>query len=220
MRLGQLARRLAIKPDEIVRFLASNEITIESGGNTRLDDKHVDLILERFAPKNEALQHEIQAAPDRVEEPSPVPDSQESTADSPDPEVQPETIKAPKVELAGLKVLGKIELPEKKKPEPLQEEPPTSPSRPNRIPRANPPRAWKNPLALEREKEEGEKREKLKKQREAEKERRKDFYLNRLQPQTPAKQMRFVDEEVIEMPTPEPEIPKTSWGRFLRWLNT
>ena len=180
----------------------------------------MDLILARFAPKDEALQQEIQAAPDRVEEPSPAPDFQESTVESLDPEVLPETIKAPKVELAGLKVLGKIELPEKKKTEPAQEETPATPSRANRSPKANPPRAWKNPLALEREKEEREKGEKLKKQREIEKERRKDFYLNRLKPQAPAKQMRFVDEEVIKTPPPESEPPKTWWGRFLRWLNT
>ena len=51
MRLGQLARKLALKPVEIVGYLAKQNIMIEDGGNTKLEDDHVALILQKFAPE-------------------------------------------------------------------------------------------------------------------------------------------------------------------------
>lgn len=225
MRLGQLARRLAIKTDEIVRHLASRQITIESGNNTRLDEAHVELILQEFAPANEVLQNEINVEPDR---PEPMvtntePDAPLLEQSVSEPSEILETIKAPKVELAGLKVLGKIDLPEKKKPEqPEATEATQAPSPPPRRPyKSNSqPRAWKNPISIEREREERLKREKLNAQREEEKDRRKEFYLKRIKPQGPTKRARMVDEEMIEMSPLEPEAPKTWFGRFIRWLNT
>lgn len=226
MRLGQLARQLTIKTDAIVRFLASQQITVESGSNTRLEDAHVMLVLQRFAPANESLQNQISTEPDRpdllvVTEGGEM--SQEEPIDSMESEI-PETIKAPKVELTGLKVIGKIDLPEKKKPEHLEkvEELLPQPLPPPRRPYRSAPqqKAWKNPLAIEREREEREKKNKLEDQREQEKKRRTDFYKKRLKPQAPTKQARLVEEEMIEMPPLGPEVPKTWWGRFMLWLNT
>jgi len=47
----QLARKLELRPAEIVSYLALNSIQIESGGNTRLEDEYVKLILQKFAPQ-------------------------------------------------------------------------------------------------------------------------------------------------------------------------
>lgn len=225
MRLGQLARRLAIKTDEIVRHLASRQIIIESGNNTRLAEAHVELILQEFAPANEVLQNEISLEADRPEplvtntETDP-PLSEQSASE---PSEVLETIKAPKVELAGLKVLGKIDLPEKKKPEQLEATEATQATSPppRRTFKSNSqPRAWKNPISIEREREERLKREKLDAQREEEKDRRKEFYMKRLKPQGPTKRARMVEEEMVEMSPLEPEAPKTWFGRFIKWLNT
>ena len=50
MRLGQLARKLALRPAEIVEFLAINHIQVDEGSNTKLEDDHVTLIMTQFAP--------------------------------------------------------------------------------------------------------------------------------------------------------------------------
>src|SRR5687767_2505174 len=50
MRLGQLARKLTLRQIEIVDFLASQNIQIEDGSNTRLEDQHADLVIAHFAP--------------------------------------------------------------------------------------------------------------------------------------------------------------------------
>lgn len=225
MRLGQLARQLAIKPDEIVRFLASHQITVELGNNTRLEDGHAEMIIQQFAPLNELLQAEITEEPDHSPGDLPIIENELPQAGTEEtvPTEIPETIKAPKVELAGLKVLGKIDLPEKKVIELVKEDEGTPPpaAQPRRSFRPNTPsKSWKNPLALEREREEREKKEKLRQQREQDKKRRTEFYKKRLKPQAPTTRVRIIEEEVIEMPQLEPERPKTWWGRFILWLNT
>jgi len=144
MRLGQLARKLAVIPAEIVDFLATNNIRIDENTNTRLEHNQLMLVVNHFAPARAdefltPVAEEIQDIPEestpRVEtvvaetvEPEPViatPDIQQEMAVVADKNIIPEVeqeqkievIKAPKVELAGLKVLGKIELPEPKKKE-------------------------------------------------------------------------------------------------------
>lgn len=50
MRLGQLARKLAIRPSQIVDYLSSQQIYLEEGSNAKLNDEHVDRIVQHFAP--------------------------------------------------------------------------------------------------------------------------------------------------------------------------
>ncbi|MBL7848178.1 MAG: hypothetical protein JNL40_11960 [Cyclobacteriaceae bacterium] len=219
MRLGQLARQLSISPDKIITFLGSREILIDNNNNARIDDRYVDLILQEFAPGDDALRQQVIQAPEATE-------GVENTLDSSSPEASntetPELIKAPKVELPGLRVIGKIELPEKKKPEPKKElEKEIRSPLPSRNPGKNsPPRDRKNPIALAREREEREKQRRLAEQREKEKQRKAEYYQKRLKPQAPTKPAKLVQEETVEMPPLEPEKPKTLWGRFMRWLNT
>lgn len=220
MRLGQLARQLDISPDKIVTFLGSRDIAIDSGANARIDDAYVDLIIQHFAPGNETLRQQVHQ---ELELP---PASESSKSDSLASESLPEVIKAPKVELPGLRVLGKIELPEKKKKEPEKpQEEPLQPQENHSKPlsrnprRESQPRNRQNPVALAREREEQEKRKREAEIREREKQRKAEYYQKRLKPQPPTKAARLHREEMEEMPALPREKPKTLWGRFLRWLN-
>jgi hypothetical protein len=219
MRLGQLARQLDITPDKIVSFLGSRDIAIDSSANARVDDAYVDLIVQHFAPGNDTLREQIHQQTDTP--PAEAALSEDSTA-----EPLPEVIKAPKIELPGLRVVGKIELPEKKKKEPekpSEEAAPAPEDRPRPVSRnprrQQPPRDRSNPVAMARQREEQEKRKREAEAREREKQRKAEYYQKRLKPQPPTKAARLNREEVVEMPPLEPEKPKGLWNRFLHWLN-
>jgi hypothetical protein len=53
MRLGQLARKLSLRQSALVDFLAQQQIQIDGGSNTRIEDDHVVLIMKHFAPEQE-----------------------------------------------------------------------------------------------------------------------------------------------------------------------
>ena len=142
MRLGQLARKLALRPADIVEFLAENDIRIAEGTNVRLENDHVNLIMKRFVPgwietsEVEPEPEEEVILPEADSEP--LNSEQSDTEDQTPPDGEPveeqeptddtnEVIRAPKIELSGLKVLGKIELPEQKKKEELPKEENTVP---------------------------------------------------------------------------------------------
>jgi hypothetical protein len=245
MRLGQLARKLEIRPAEIVEFLALNHIQIEEGANTRLEDDLVNMILRQFNPD---FLTEVAGEPIEKNEPE---DSepvvwaetvlQETEAKSETPDVEAvmpkeamEVIKAPKVELSGLKVLGKIELPEKKKkeeqPELQGEVSVTNPSemKPQQRKQYNErkenrgeQRTRKNPIALQREREALEEQKKREEKAELEKERRTRNYHKRVKMSPPTKSVRLVDEPVMQMSAKElEEEPKTWLGRLVKWFTT
>ena len=251
MRLAQLARKLAIRPTVIVEFLTKHNIQIEDGSNTRLEDDHVALIMQKFAP---AMAAEVAAelAVEKETEVMPIvkapviiitqPEGVERKVELPLPiiEFQPveiELIKAPKVELSGLKVLGKIELPELKKKEPTPVSDPVAttdivlteaeiekkPRQENRKPypvrKENDTRARSNPIALQRERETVEKETQKRANVEREKEKRTQHYLNKVKTVAPTKSLKLVKEEVEELTAIAP-VPKTAWGKFKKWLNT
>ncbi len=254
MRLGQLARKLAVRPIEIVNFLAFKDILVEDGSNTRIEDDHVAMIVRRFAPERaEALltpHHTDALADDEVPIPAEnisfMPDEPtlelagadaEKSPDGVNPEEKFELIKAPKVELSGLKVLGKIDLPEIKKkespPSDLESPDENTPAEPGRKPwpqerktypqrrdRQNSPQR-KNPIALQREREEREAEERKRAQVERDKEKRALHYRKKVKETPPTKRVRMVEEPVEELSAAAlAESPKTWWGKFLRWLNT
>lgn len=243
MRLGQLARKLNLRTDEIVALLALKGITIESGNNTKLQDEHAQLVTQHFSPGTTLSEEEMSEKPEQrtetarsemKEEQAEVKTeavSSELTEEVPVPEV----IRAPKVELTGLRVLGKIDLPEKKKKETententsAESEGQQSSTPENRQRRSS--RKWeerprkeqsrKNPIALQREREQEEARRKREAQIEQQKEKKKEYYLSRVKTGAPTKPARIHKEDVEEMaPLPE-ERPKTIWGRFMKWLNS
>ena len=248
MRLGQLARKLSLRPGQIIEFLAKNNIQVEENSNLRLESNYVELIVGHFAPESMA---EIKAEPDEVEEiaiavePEPISESNiiELVTASSDEEIQvqpdtlPEVIRVQKVELSGLKVLGKIDLPEPKKKEPVADQnavdEPTPVEKPvlnkaldKRKPKQDRrdrthQRDRKNPIQLQREREAREEEEKKRLAIEREKEKRKRHYEEKrksvVQPKRvkPSKQQPTVAKRVDTRP-----VPKTWFGKFLRWWTT
>jgi hypothetical protein len=167
MRLGQLSRKLGIHTSKIIDFLASKDIVVNEDSNTRIEDEYVTWITQKYAPQlmaevsNTLSEEKIEPTIHTpfVEEVAPT-EEQPVAVEAPP---LPELIKAPKIELSGLKVLGKIEIPEKKKIATSQEQPESTSS--DSISTAerkkNPrkeftPRPQKNPVALQREREERE----------------------------------------------------------------
>ena len=130
MRLGQLARELKIKPSEIVKFLkVEAKVEIENGPNARLEDEHVSLVTDKFAPlviedvKEVTEVNKEKPVEEKVKTPTPKkPVAKESRVYDedevfPDPKtiaVDPnaELIKARKPNFQEFKVVDKIELPE------------------------------------------------------------------------------------------------------------
>ena len=258
MRLAQLARKLAIRPTEIVEFLTERNIQIDNESNTRLADDHVALIMQKFAPTRAAevaaeLVHEKER---ELEVIAPIETmitnevttfevtniAEQVSAENELPE-KIEVIKALKVELSGLKVLGKIELlePKKKEPQPRAEEVvgdqpqkeevaeqiiprPERRKQENRKPypnrrESNDRPKTTNPVALQREREALQAEKRRRAQAEEEKEKRTQHYLKKVKVVAPTKSARLIKEEVEEM-TPLAPVPKTWWGKFMRWLNT
>jgi hypothetical protein len=255
MRLGQLARKLALRPSQIVDYLATLQVFPEEGSNARLSDEDTERVIMHFAPErlNEILTKEeksmepLTSAP--VEEPPiDIRTMEEEVSDEAvqapvieTSEEKPEVIKAPKVELSGLKVLGKIELPEpKKKTTPVSESPeeveatnneipvtenkPVKPERKEKVFKRREnftPRPARNPIAEQRERKAREEEEKRKAKAEREKEKRTQYYFQRVKTGQPTKAVKIVSEptETFELKEVRPA-PKTWLGKFLRWLNT
>lgn len=250
MRLGQLARKLEIRPAEIVEFLSRNSIIIEEGSNTRIEEDHTTLIIRHFNPgllieteetPKGAMQEEA-SAPIEITPVQELPVenvTEETITESAAINVEEtlveeiEVIKAPKTELPGLKVLGKIELPEAKKketakPSDVEQGPAQSETRPARQER-RPVRSinkredtWKNPIAQKREQEAREAQEKRKAQLELEKEKRMVHYLKKVKKtDQPAKSRKSDYEEPEEVSLQKMEAPPKTWlGKFLKWLST
>lgn len=141
MRLGQLSRKVNIKPSEIQAYL-KNEFDVELGShlNTKVDDELTEKVIKKFAvkvtKKPVPMPPKVEKTPEEViennstsadEEPVLVIEEKTETVEETlsvavkEFEVNEEVdvdiiknatlIKAPKVELAGPTVVGKIELP-------------------------------------------------------------------------------------------------------------
>jgi hypothetical protein len=255
MRLGQLARRLSLRPAQIVEFLANNNIQLDPNSNTRLEDSHVSIIVQKYAPESLTA---IVSEPDEIEEVAQVIEVELPIAE-PVVVQQPlteevktteeiEVIRVPKIELSGLKVLGKIELPEPKKKEPVTEqkpeevvegaiegsveektviEKPVRPRNPNRKPahqkrERSQQHEWKNPLELKREREARETEDKKRRDIERERERRKKHYEEKVKAVAQPKRAKAAKEQPVvrKRPVDTRPVPKTWFGKFLRWWTT
>lgn len=246
-----MARKLSIKPSAIVAFMAEQSVTLEDNANTKIEDAHVRIIIHHFAPA--MLEEEVTAIAEQVDEiqnqPNPVEDVlvaeapiqklsipehfiEDPTSDA--PQELPDIIRAPKVELSGLKVLGKIELPEKKKKEESavesisgesaesnSEQKPKNRER-KTIDRKRTERPKRNPLAEARERELREEAERKKAEEEKRKELRKQNYLKTRQAKVPVRTEKVkVVKEVKKSPAKKQK--KESVGlftRFMRWLTS
>jgi len=253
MRLGQLARKLALRPSQIVDYLSAKGIFNEEGSNARLSDEIANQVILHFAPHRVT---EILSADETIQEPSVLPAKPEvlmienkskvekeiaaeaiSALPVTLPEEKPEVIKAPKVELSGLKVLGKIDLPEPKKKVSVEtseecnhsEDKPEAEKKPvRREPQNNfqrresyKKRPARNPMAELREKNAREEEAKRNAKAERDKEKRTQYYFQRVKTGQPTKAVKLMAEPVETYSSKDvrPE-PKTWWGKFLRWLNS
>lgn len=63
MRLGQLARKLDTKTQEIVSYLEKQNVIIEDTSNTKIPEEHIESISEHFAP---VVEEEVIAPPEPV----------------------------------------------------------------------------------------------------------------------------------------------------------
>lgn len=248
MRLGQLARKLSLRPSQLVDFLAENNIQTEEGSNTRLADEHTKMIVQHFAPNSleeimkPVVEEVTQPAPEPVqvmtEEPSVAEQEQgaeESGGVSEDKSVdehsEPEVIRVQKIELSGLKVLGKIELPEPKKKEvksggestgeEQQKAERRTPIKSKNLKRERDQRNLRNPIEVQRQRESREIEERRKAELEREKEKRKNHYHNKVkqvkQPK-PSKPVKVIIAE--KKPVDTRPVPKTWLGKFVRWWTT
>jgi len=250
MRLGQLARKLSLRPAQLVEFLAKSNIQIEESSNARLEDSHVELLVWHYAPDSlTQITEEI----DEVEEVAQMENEQqvivpvivefESTEN--EPTELPEVIRVPKIELSGLKVLGKIDLPEPKKKEPIVEQkadeitadvtpletriaekqarsqsPNRKPTHQNRGRSRQGP--WKNPLELQREREAKAAEERKRTEIEREKEKRRKHYEEKMKSVARPKRVKPVKEQPVaqKKKVDTRPVPRTWFGRFLRWWTT
>lgn len=237
MRLAQLARKLSLKPAEVHAFLAERGHVLELNPNTRITDDQVLLAIRHFDPSLEGgLSPEeptVEGVPDVTDEPEvvetapsaeiPAEPAALEAADSQALPVEPEIIRAPKAELPGLRVVGKIELkePRKKEPEPpandKQPVPERKPTRPYRENKQQ--RSWKNPLEAERQRQAREREEQRERELELEKQRRTQKYLKKVK-SVPTKRVRREDESDVEVIEDVKPAPKTWLGKFGRWLTT
>jgi hypothetical protein len=235
MRLGQLARKLSIRSSEIVEFLQTQGVILEDSSNIRVPDQHLSRIIGKFAPNLAAdAMTELAAEPETnelplttevVSEPAVEPTAEELTTEESKSDVS-EVIKAQKVELPGLKVIGKIDLPEPKKKDPpvvdsTSESQPAKPDRQDKGQRPDRRKAvQKNPIAKLRERDEEDmlrKREEAAKQK---KELKARHYQKQIKPAAPFKKMRLVEEPVTELSSADLNPPRTLIGKFFRWLRT
>jgi hypothetical protein len=248
MRIGQLARSLSIPTSDILGFLAARNAGTEADANTRLTDELVSAVIGHFAPEKllaraeklsvpaENVPAPVEVAVDKPVEETPVPEVTETPQESEVSAGPVEVIRVSKVELQGLKVLGKIELPDPKKKietPPVEGEEPKSEQTEEQQPAIQRPprkefqkrndrresREWKNPLEQKREREAQEAERKKHEKAENRKEKRTNHYYSKVK-SVPTKAARRIEEQTVVEELDMKEPPKTIVGKFLRWLRT
>lgn len=252
MRLGQLARKLSISPAEVTALLANRNIQAQEGTNTRLTDEQLAWILQHYGkemslvtlPDEVAAEEDVVLTEPTVDqvvlyESADVQVDLDATAEAAaSVEELPALIKAPKVALSGLKILGKIELPEPKKKEisekpegeveAVKHEPSEQKDRRQQTrddvrkqPRSREgERPRKNPVTLQREREAREAEEKREEYARQEKERRTQYYQQRVKAPVPTKSVRLFDEPTTDMKNERKSAPKGWFGKLLRWFKS
>jgi hypothetical protein len=284
MRLTTLARKIQITPTKVIEFLTKQNIKIDNGINTKLDDEIVRMTMEEFMPDAiedlvvmeietpeigeaiaeplEILETETKEAPEAIaieaEVIQEVVVQEESVPAVSDIKQKPEPkagtvedlemglsedielIRAKKVKLEGIKVVGKIELPEKPKKAEAKaddgenaEEQPTENAESKKV---RPPKDRKKldkqrnhngkksrkPLSYEERLkiEEREKRRIRKQKERKEKERKKKYYLENIQPKTTG-QTRKKKKQSVEIASGSKKAAeyKNPLRRLWAWLN-
>lgn len=245
MRLGQLSRKLEVTPDKIVKVLADNFREVNNHPNIKITEEELAFLVVHFSPaiEKEEIIEEKEMVSETTETPAEESNTEVSAAvaesvpakEVPEfiEELRPQVItlqeefnakkenleayKAEKVELEGLKVVGKIELPEPpvKKEKPKEEEKEESDEikhlnrRPQRNGRRNSNRKPRpSPIEYQRQKEE----RLAKKQKEQEEKRKKELKKKHYETQVKSKlqqQARKKKKKPVEA-TPTVALPQSA----------
>ena len=252
MRLAQLARKIGITQGEIVETLSNKGFKIEENGNTKLSQQELDLIFDHYNLDVQNDTSEKELATEDIEEDTSEAESEviieetEHVEDLPEPQTEdvvasqeyisveaedktelqqpePEVIRAKKVKLEGIKVVGKIDLPEPVEPKQTEEsvKEKTKDIKPKR--RRNERRKQRKKLSYsEKVKKEEQKaeREKKKKKRLI-KEKKKKHYFEKVQPKVAAKPKKKASKKKFTSTAPKKVKPhyKNPIRKFWAWLN-
>ncbi|QOI98259.1 MAG: hypothetical protein HRU69_12535 [Flammeovirgaceae bacterium] len=139
-------------------------------------------------------------------------------------EQKPELIKAPKVELPGLKVIGKIDLPEKKKKEVVPTENENKKTAELSIKetfqnRQRFRRQQKNPIAIARERQQRDLEKQKQLEAEQQKQRRTQKYQAKVSGYKRVKTGKSSAKRVVQsQPITSIQQPDSLWGKFKKWL--
>lgn len=278
MRLGQLSRKLKVKPQEIVDFISETfKKTIEVHPNSKIEDEFIAQIEEYFKlealpteepsekyedynedstsqQKDIKISHIVQekniieeeykieqekSANDDLTETeetilntnNPEEALPEEIIDEDDLNLVDGIIKAPKVDIEGIKVVGKIDLPEKVVPQKeddqendssINQKDKTEKQRKQRE-RKRQTRRKKPEISLEeQERKEYEAYEKRKAElKEAEKRKKKKHYEKKIaQQKASSTKEKKKTKNSNKKDSQEDSVPTTLWGKFIKWLNT
>ncbi len=221
-----------IKEDDIVEPDTSQEGKLDSEEAQERDDLNESLTVEENLGEEEPINKEEENQMDEQVSAKPTTKKYKTVADLLGDEQDEDNdvvIKAPKVSLQGLNVLGKIDLPE---PKPKQEK---EEDQKHEKKEQNKNRSLRRPASRNTRKEltpqqlrEREKKKELRKREEVErkaKKKREAFYKEQIlkpkqeQQKKKKPKQKKTTEKIKNQIQPKP-IPKTVLGKFWRWLNT
>ncbi len=259
MRLGQLSRQLEISPDKIVKVLADNFREVNNHPNIKITEEELAFLVVHFTPATPKAEPvaEKESVAEPLAEINDAPETEEKELVKEDaiapayvealrPQVitleeefnaqkeNLEAYKAEKVELEGLKVVGKIELPEppvkKEKPKKEQKEESDEIKHLNRRPRNGRQSGNRKPMLspVEYQKKKEERLAKRKKEAEEKrlKELKKKHYETQVKSklQQPKKKKKTANPQTVVTPESKSNTTQKSKSnnpvkRFWLWLN-
>lgn len=278
MRLSALARKIDQTPKKLTLFLEENNIKLDNGINTILNEEAIQLVYNYFAPEQkkdpvientsdvedqddnlgeiDEKESQKESIDTKPEEDNTVPSgsiNDGKEVDKSNVQVKPKAgtiedleegkaeeidlIKVKKVKLEGIKVVGKIELPEKPKKEESEKsdpnakvETPVKPKKELRAKRAGHPgkkyqkgRKSRKPLSYEEKLkiEERNKKRQLKQKLKKEKERKKAHYEQTVKAKivSKSKKKKTKKQSLQLAKSQEVVVYKNPIKRFWAWLN-
>lgn len=246
MRLAQLARQLGITQSDITSALAKHGFEEKTHGNSKLEPEEIEALYKHFNYQAETKeQKEPDTSPevnttntsestspsiDSEEEPKPNDRLEESKEIEIDREISEPTeiIRAKKVKLEGIKVVGKIDLPEPKEKEtkeekPVDERPQRVRSRKSNYKKDNKNRGRRKLSYEEKLKKEAKRIEREKEARKRKiKDKKKKHYFEQVQPKSkPVKAKKKTKKKHTVNTFQKKDKPqyKNPIRKFWAWLN-
>lgn len=260
MRLGQLSRKLDVDSEAIVKLIEKNFREVNNHPNIKISDEELEFVVQHFAPAQLEPEEskEADVVTEDVAENTPVEDATEEEPKTEKPafvealrpkvitleeefnekKKELETFKAEKPELEGLKVVGKIDLPEPKPKAPKEPKEENTPNdsqtinerglRQRNQKKGNRKNNNRNPVEAARKRAENQ----LKREKEAHlkklKEQKKKHYEETVKAKIAdkpkkKKKKKFVEQQAVQatQQSSKHQTPKSSNPivRFWKWLN-